>query len=166
MIYHVPVLVESVVHFLITNPKGIYVDSTIGGGGHAEAILNHLHEKGRLIGIDRDDDAVSYCRKRFSSSGDRIHILHNAFEHVDRILNDLAISEIDGLFMDLGVSSHQIDSKERGFSYLTDGPLNMRMNMDTLLNANEIINIKLKGQHLVGKRAVERFFRYNYPAKV
>ncbi len=140
MIFHVPVLVKSVIHFLITNPDGVYVDGTLGGGGHAEAILNSLTQKGRLIGIDRDDEAVLYCQKRFSSADNRILILHDAFEHIDRILNDLSISEIDGLFMDLGVSSHQIDTIERGFGYLSDGPLSMQMNTHQSMDAREVVN--------------------------
>ncbi|MBN2029941.1 16S rRNA (cytosine(1402)-N(4))-methyltransferase RsmH [bacterium] len=140
MIFHVPVLVESVIHFLITNPEGIYVDGTIGGGGHADAILKGLDQKGRLIGIDQDDEAVLFCQKRFSSAGNQILILHNAFEHIDRVLNELSISEIDGLFMDLGVSSHQIDTIERGFSYMSDGPLSMQMNTHQSLDAREIVN--------------------------
>ncbi len=140
MIFHVPVLVESVIHFLITNPEGIYVDSTLGGGGHADAILRDLDQKGRLIGIDQDDEAVLFCQKRFSSEGNRILILHDAFEHIDRVLNELSISKIDGLFMDLGVSSHQIDTTERGFSYMSDGPLSMQMNTHQSLDAREVVN--------------------------
>ena len=154
MIFHVPVLVKTVIHFLVVNPSGIYVDGTIGGGGHAEVILNCLHKKGRLIGIDQDADAVTCCQERFFSYGNRIRIFHEAFEYADRLLTDLGISEIDGFFLDLGVSSHQIDTRERGFSYLREGPLSMQMNSSTFLSAQEVINTYSE------RDLADIFFRY------
>ena len=138
--FHVPVLVDAVLAFLLTNPSGIYVDGTVGGGGHGESILNRLDKKGKLIGIDRDERAISFCRERFSSYGDRIRLVQGEFGDVDVLLGDLGISEVDGLLLDLGVSSHQIDTVERGFSYLTDGPLDMRMDMSVLKRGRDVIN--------------------------
>lgn len=139
-VFHVPILVQEVVRFLVTDPSGIYVDATLGGGGHAEAILSVLSEEGRFIGIDRDPEAIQYATDRLSRFGNRIHIVHGEFGRLEEILTELHIAQVHGIFFDLGISSHQIDSPERGFSYRKDGPLDMRMNFRTGLTAKEIVN--------------------------
>lgn len=138
--FHIPVLVDKVLDFLLTDRAGIYVDGTIGGGGHSEAILNRLVEEGRLIGIDRDRDAVAFCKKRFSSYGEKMHIAYGDLSTLDFLLENLGIKQIDGLFLDLGISSHQIGTSERGFSYIEEGPLDMRMDVSVSICAKDIVN--------------------------
>jgi len=139
-VFHLPILVQEVVQFLVTDPEGIYVDATLGGGGHAEAILCSLSEKGRLIGIDRDPEAIAYAKSRLSHFGEKIHIIHGEFGALETILQSLNLNQVHGIFFDLGISSHQIDSPERGFSYRMDGPLDMRMNFHTGMTAKEVVN--------------------------
>lgn len=152
--FHIPVLVQEVVRFLVTDPNGVYIDTTLGGGGHAEAILCTLSDKGRLIGIDRDPEALQYARTRLSHFGEKIHIVHGEFGKLKEILNEIHITQVHGIFFDLGVSSHQIDFSERGFSYRKDGPLDMRMNFLTGLTAKEIVNTYSE------EALRELFFRY------
>ncbi len=139
-LFHTPVLVDAVLQFLITNPSGIYVDGTVGGGGHSEAILKHLDKDGKLIGIDRDKDAVAYCQNRFSSYAGQVQILHGELAEIDHLLTEIGVEQIDGLLLDLGVSSYQIDVPERGFSYLLDAPLDMRMDRSKGKTARDIVN--------------------------
>jgi 16S rRNA (cytosine1402-N4)-methyltransferase len=138
--FHEPVLSKEVIKFLITDLSGIYVDGTVGGGGHSDLVLKQLSSEGKVIGIDRDKAAIDICRQRFSGYGDKISLMQGDFENVDLLLKELNISEIDGFLIDLGVSSYQIDNNERGFSYLKDGPLDMRMNPDKGKSAKEVIN--------------------------
>lgn len=135
--YHVPVLVERVLEYLITNLKGVYVDGTLGGGGHAEAILERLDDDGKLIGMDRDEEAVAYSGRLLERYGDRIEILHDRFGCVAERLDG---KRIDGFLLDLGVSSHQLDAPERGFSYASEGPLDCRMDAGTGQRAEEVVN--------------------------
>lgn len=139
-VFHKPVLVESVLQFLLTDSSGTYVDGTVGGGGHSEAILRHLSQKGRLIGIDRDRDAVAFCQNRFSCFGERVKVVKGDFGDVDLLLTGLSISQIHGFFLDLGLSSFQVDTAERGFSYLADGPLDMRVDVSSLRSARDVVN--------------------------
>jgi len=138
--YHIPVLVDEVVEYLITDLEGIYVDCTVGGGGHAEAILNTLGGKALYYGIDRDKDAVSYAQRRLSRFKEQVILIHGELRDIDTILKKEGVTLIDGAFMDLGVSSYQIDTPKRGFSYRLGGPLDMRMNRDQSLTAEYIIN--------------------------
>jgi len=125
--YHLPVMREEVVAYWITDRDGIYVDSTIGGGGHAEALLDRLTERGRLIGIDRDEEALAAAEERLRRFGRRVVLKQGVFSEMEAILTDLGLQDVSGVLFDLGVSSHQIDRPERGFSYRQDGPLDMRM---------------------------------------
>jgi len=111
----------------MTDRDGIYVDGTIGGGGHAEALLDRLTERGRLIGIDRDEEALAAARERLRRFGRRVVLRQGTFSEMEAILTELGIEDVSGVLFDLGVSSHQIDRPERGFSYSRDGPLDMRM---------------------------------------
>jgi 16S rRNA (cytosine1402-N4)-methyltransferase len=137
--FHIPILLHETVTLLLTDLSGIYVDGTLGGGGHSSEILGRLYKSGRIVGIDRDSDAVMHCRKKFTNSN-HIHIVQGDIENIDRILDDLNIKQINGYLLDLGLSSHQIDSQERGFSYLTNGPLDMRMDVSLPVSARDIVN--------------------------
>jgi 16S rRNA (cytosine1402-N4)-methyltransferase len=138
--YHIPVMVSEVVHYLVTRPQGVYVDGTLGAGGHTEAVLGALTPQGKVIGIDRDEEAVAFCRKRLAGWGDRVILAQGELEDLDVILSGIGISSIDGMLLDLGVSSHQIDTATRGFSYLEPGPLDMRMDTKQSLTAETVIN--------------------------
>jgi len=139
---HLPVMLHSAVDGLAIKPDGVYVDCTAGGGGHSEAIAERLSGGGVLISIDRDADAIDACRKRLSRFGDTVKIVHDNYANLPAILDDLGIKEIDGILMDLGVSSYQIDTTERGFSYSADedAPLDMRMDRKQKLTAEDVVN--------------------------
>jgi len=138
--YHVPVLREEAVGCVVNDTSGVYVDGTLGGGGHSEALLERLSEDGRVIGIDRDAEAIDSARKRLSRFGDRLCCIHDRFGRIDAVLDTLSIRRIDGLLLDLGVSSRQIDAARRGFSYSKEGPLDMRMDGRSGLTAADIVN--------------------------
>lgn len=140
--YHAPVLYKAVIEGLVTNPSGVYVDGTLGGGGHTAALLNVLADDAHVIGIDQDSEALEEVRQRLSRDLERgrLRLLHGNFGDVERLLRDEGISEIDGMLLDLGVSSHQIDVAERGFSYIAEGELDMRMDRRSGLTADEIVN--------------------------
>ena len=137
---HISVLLEESVNFLKVNPDGIYVDGTLGGGGHSELILKHLGEKGRLIGIDRDTIAIEAASERLKGFGEKFVPIHDNFKNVKDILSRLNVEKIDGAILDLGVSSPQLDDGERGFSYNYDARLDMRMNKEDTLSAFEVVN--------------------------
>jgi 16S rRNA (cytosine1402-N4)-methyltransferase len=136
---HVPVLLNETINSLNIKKEGIYVDCTLGGGGHSFEILKRLSHKGRLIGIDEDTSAINATRERLNKFKN-ITYVHNNFYYIDEILEELKIDKVDGILMDLGVSSYQLDESERGFSYMKDAPLDMRMNRDSSLSAYEVIN--------------------------
>lgn len=138
--YHVPVLVSEAIQYLITDPSGLYVDATLGGGGYSEIILSSLNDRGRVIGIDRDSEAIEFAARRLSLYADRLTLVHSDFGGIDEVFGHHHVNSIDGIVFDLGVSSHQIDEPERGFSYLTDGPLDMRMNQKDKLTAWDVVN--------------------------
>ena len=124
--YHKTVLINETINLLNVKESGVYVDATLGGGGLSQEILNRLGNRGKLISIDVDQDAIDYCKQKFNGDP-RIQIFHSNFIDLDKILSSLKINSVDGICMDLGVSSHQIDCPERGFSYMKDAPLDMRM---------------------------------------
>ena len=125
--FHEPVLIDQVLKFLIGNPAGVYVDGTLGGGGHSLAILKRLSANGTLIGIDLDEQALEFARNRLKAFGSQVVLRQDNFAEIGLILRSLKLYPVDGILLDLGVSSHQIDTGERGFSYSTAGPLDMRM---------------------------------------
>lgn len=131
---------EEVVANLVTNNSGIYLDCTIGFGGHSCEILNKLDNKGRIIGLDCDIDAFKYSKKRFKSSDDRVRVFNSNYIDYEQVLNSLDISEIDGAFLDLGISSYQIDEPRKGFSYRYDGPLDMRFDTNYNVTAFDVLN--------------------------
>ena len=120
--FHIPVLRQETAAWVVCDPQGTYVDGTVGGGGHAECLLERMGEAGRLIGIDRDPDAVQEALRHLRRFGGRAEVVQAPFWKLPRILADLGVSRVDGVLFDLGVSSHQINRSERGFSYRQDGP--------------------------------------------
>lgn len=124
---HEPVLAEPVLEHLAPQPGEVFCDATIGGGGHAEMLLEATEPDGRLLGIDRDPEAVRAARARLARFGDRVTVLHGRFSELERLLERAEIGALDGLLVDLGVSSHQLDTASRGFSFMRVGPLDMRM---------------------------------------
>ena len=137
--YHVSVLLDECIHALNIKPDGIYVDGTLGGAGHSSQIAARL-TTGRLIGIDRDPKALKAAGERLAPFGDRVTLVHSNFSQLDEVLDNLGIEGVDGILLDLGVSSPQLDEAERGFSYMADAPLDMRMNSEDSLNAFEVVN--------------------------
>lgn len=135
---HIPVLLNEVIEGLKINPDGVYIDATVGMGGHSYEIAKRLGG-GRLIGLDRDQYALGQSRKRLAEFGDRVSLFHGNFTDIKRILNENGIYEADGILMDIGVSSPQLDDPERGFSYMHDGPLDMRMDRGQELTAEHLI---------------------------
>lgn len=127
---HISVLLNESVDALNVKPEGVYLDGTLGGGGHSSLICENLGESGTLIGIDRDTAALSAAGKKLEKYNCRILTVHDNFFNVKRILESLKIPNIDGAILDLGVSSPQLDEAERGFSYNSDARLDMRMNRD------------------------------------
>jgi len=140
--YHAPVLVREVVDHLVTNEGGRYVDATLGGGGHAAALLDALGDEGRVLGIDRDADALAAARSRLSAAVEagRFQAVQGTFGQLTALLETHSLVPIDGLLLDLGVSSHQIDEADRGFSFQREGPLDMRMDPRGGLTAHQIVN--------------------------
>lgn len=138
--FHQPVMPEEVVRFLACKPGGIYVDGTLGGGGHAFEILKKTAPDGRLIGIDRDSDALVESERRLRPFGDRPTLVKGNFADMAEILSDLDIRCVNGILLDLGVSSHQLDTAERGFSFNSDAPLDMRMDRSRGLAARDLVN--------------------------
>ncbi|MCF0149028.1 MAG: 16S rRNA (cytosine(1402)-N(4))-methyltransferase RsmH [Clostridium sp.] len=136
---HVSVLLNECIEGLNIKENGIYVDGTLGGGGHSSEILKNLSDEGLLIGIDQDKDALKAASNRLQNYKN-VKYVHNNFYNIDSILNELEIEKIDGMLMDLGVSSYQLDTGDRGFSYMQDAPLDMRMNRDNQLSAYEVVN--------------------------
>ena len=137
---HVPVLKDKVIEYLITNKSGIYIDGTLGSGGHARSILNELNPDCKVIGIDRDLEAIDYCRKQFSDCLNQMELIHGEFGQIDEILDNLHITAVDGFFLDLGISNHQLECGSRGFSYQKTGPMDMRMDTSGQMTAGEIVN--------------------------
>lgn len=137
--HHVSVLLLESVEGLNISPDGIYVDGTMGGAGHSKEILKRL-SGGKLIGFDRDSEAISVCRKRLEDFGDAVTYVNRNFNDIKDVLRDLNIDKIDGALLDLGVSSYQLDCKERGFSYHADAPLDMRMDQNARVSAYDVVN--------------------------
>ena len=137
--HHVSVLLAESVDGLNIHSGGIYVDGTMGGGGHSSEILKRL-DSGKLIGFDRDETAINVCRERLSGYSDRVEFVNRNFFEIKDVLAELGIEKIDGAILDLGVSSHQLDTAERGFSYQHDAPLDMRMNVKDTLTARDVVN--------------------------
>lgn len=136
---HIPVLYNETIEGLNVKPEGTYLDCTLGGGGHSSAILERL-KGGRLVGIDQDQEAIDYTRNKLADYGDSFIAVKGNFEQAPEILESLGIDGLDGILMDIGLSSQQIDVVQRGFSYSQDAPLDMRMNRDLKFSAYDVVN--------------------------
>lgn len=137
---HYSVLLSETIDQLHIKPDGVYLDGTLGGGGHAEAVLERLSDKGRLFGFDQDEAAIKAASERLSPFGDKVSIIRNNYRNAVAVLKGLGVDGLDGIVLDLGVSSYQFDTAERGFSYRYDTALDMRMDQRSTLSAKEIVN--------------------------
>lgn len=137
---HVSVLLNETVDGLAVKENGIYVDGTLGGGGHAWHVVSRLGENGRFIGIDQDGDAIKAASERLKPFADRVTIVRSNYEQFDEVLDELGVDRVDGIMLDLGVSSYQLDTVERGFTYKEDTPLDMRMDTRNEMTAKDILN--------------------------
>ena len=155
---HISVLAEETIENLNIKPDGIYADLTLGKGGHSKRILEKLSDKGRLIAFDQDKEAIMAAKENLKDFSNVIYVNTN-FENFESTLKDLNISKIDGALMDIGVSSYQIDNASRGFSYMHDGPLDMRMDVENELTAETIVNEYSKEEltEIFSKYGEERF---------
>ncbi|MES9684641.1 16S rRNA (cytosine(1402)-N(4))-methyltransferase [Bacillus sp. AFS001701] len=154
MFEHITVLLKETVDSLDINEDGIYVDCTLGGGGHSEYLLSQLSSKGRLIAFDQDETAIRHAKERLNKYENQLTIVKSNFKHIKEELHHLGIYEVDGILFDLGVSSPQLDVAERGFSFHQDAPLDMRMNQEQTLSAYEVVN------DWPYEQLVKIFFRY------
>lgn len=154
MFEHKTVLLEETVEGLNIHPDGVYVDCTLGGAGHSELILSQLSENGKLYAFDQDDTAIAHAKDKLSQFGDRITIIKSNFLHLQEELESRGVEKVDGVLYDLGVSSPQLDTPERGFSYHHDAPLDMRMDHDGEVSAYDVIN------HWDYHELVKIFFKY------
>ena len=138
---HTSVLLEETIEYLNIRPDGIYVDGTLGGGGHAFQVCRKLGERGRFIGIDQDEDAIEAAGKRLAPFGDKVTILRSNYEQMREALRRQEVESVDGIVLDLGVSSYQLDDPERGFTYRTpEAPLDMRMDRRQAMTARDVVN--------------------------
>jgi 16S rRNA (cytosine1402-N4)-methyltransferase len=140
MVYHIPAMPVEAIRYLACRPKGIYVDATLGGAGHAERICEASAPDGILIGIDQDADAVAHARDVLARVAGRVHLFNANFVHLPALLAQLHIAAVDGILVDLGLSLHQIDASGRGFSFQRDEPLDMRMDTGSAETAADIVN--------------------------
>ena len=137
---HQSVLLEETIENLNIVPDGIYVDGTLGGGGHAFHVCSRLGEKGHFIGIDQDAAAIEAAGERLRPFGDKVTIVRSNYSDMKQVLNDLGIYKVNGIVLDLGVSSYQLDTAERGFTYRENAPLDMRMDQRQDKTARDIVN--------------------------
>ncbi len=137
---HIPVLFREIMEIMVPKPGEFFVDCTLGGGGHSKGFLERTSPNGLLIGIDQDSDALVAARQNLRAYDGRIMLVHSNYSKLDKILNDYAPEGVDGILFDIGVSSHQLDEAERGFSYMQDAPLDMRMDQTQSLDAWQVVN--------------------------
>ncbi|MCM1245438.1 MAG: 16S rRNA (cytosine(1402)-N(4))-methyltransferase RsmH [Roseburia sp.] len=137
---HVSVLLEECIEGLCIKPDGIYVDGTLGGAGHGYEVCRRLSEKGRFVGIDQDEDALRASAERLREFGSRAAVVKSNYTYIKEVLKEQKIDGVDGILLDLGVSSYQLDTEERGFSYMADAPLDMRMDRSQQMTARDLVN--------------------------
>lgn len=138
--YHVPILLHKSIQILKPKPGGVYVDATLGGGGHFQELLKQAEYHGTFIGIDQDETAIINAKRNISQFSCDIRLVHDNFSNIKKIIKENNLDKVDGILFDLGVSSHQLDEGARGFSYMQDAPLDMRMDRRKTLNAKDVIN--------------------------
>lgn len=138
--HHVSVLLDECIENLNIKPDGVYVDCTMGGAGHSKEIVKKLSNKGLFIGFDQDKNAIKTAKERLSEYSDRVKFVHSNFENIKDELEKIGVYKIDGVLADLGVSSHQLDEADRGFSYMQDAPLDMRMDVRCEFSAYDVVN--------------------------
>lgn len=157
---HEPVLLKECIKALNINPDGIYIDGTLGGAGHSLEIAKKLSPKGLLIGIDRDTEALRTAKDKLKNYTN-VRYIHDNHDNIKQILEELQINGVDGILLDLGVSSYQLDEKSRGFSYIADAELDMRMDKEQKLTAKEIVNTYLEEKlaNIIWEYGEERFSR-------
>ena len=157
--FHIPVLLKEVIDGLNIKPDGIYIDGTVGGGGHSSEIARRLNGKGKLFCFDQDSEALAAAKERLKEYGDRIEFIHDNYVNAVSTLQDMGIDGADGILLDIGVSSYQLDNPERGFSYNADAPLDMRMNRENKLTAYDIVNSYSKSElvRILKEYGEERF---------
>ena len=156
---HVSVLLNETVDGLNVKPDGVYVDATLGGGGHAYEVCSRLGKHGRLIGIDQDADAIAAATKRLEPFADKVTVVRSNYENIASVLHDLGIEKVDGIYLDLGVSSYQLDTASRGFTYREDAPLDMRMDQRNTQTAADIVNTYSETElyHIIRDYGEDRF---------
>lgn len=159
---HNPIMLNEILSGLCINPDGIYLDCTIGGAGHSIEILKRLSSKGRLIGIDKDDDALCVCREKLKDYGN-VTLIKSDFKDIQKVLDDLNIESLDGVLIDLGVSSYQLDNPDRGFSFRFDSKLDMRMDKSQELSAYDVVNTYSKS-HLT--RIISEYGEEEYASSI
>lgn len=137
---HIPVMYREVVDLLNIHPGAVIVDCTLGMAGHAKMILEKIGPKGRFIGVDRDKQSLAIAQQNLSAFKDQCDFVHDDFRHIDRILSERDIRQVDGILLDLGISSFQLNDPQRGFSFKADGPLDMRMDQESYISAYDLIN--------------------------
>ena len=156
---HKSVLLDEVIEGLAIKPDGTYVDGTLGGAGHASHVCERLAEGGRFIGIDQDADAIAASTRRLAPYGDKVQIVRSNYSDMVNVLHELGIEKVDGITLDLGVSSFQLDTAERGFSYREDAPLDMRMDDRQEITAATVVNeyTEIELFHLIRKYGEDKF---------
>ena len=156
---HKSVLLYETVDSLNIKPDGIYVDGTLGGGGHAYEVCSRLGKHGCLIGIDQDADAIAAATKRLEPFADKVTVVRSNYENIASVLHDLGIEKVDGIYLDLGVSSYQLDTASRGFTYREDAPLDMRMDQRNTQTAADIVNTYSETElyHIIRDYGEDRF---------
>jgi len=137
---HQPVMVREVVEKLVTFADGVYADGTVGTGGHSRAICEKISPQGLLIGLDRDEESLRISRERLSCPGRRVNLFKASYAQIDRILNRLGIEKVNGVLLDLGMSTYQLEGSGRGFSFIRNEPLDMRMDLDEEVTARQLVN--------------------------
>lgn len=168
--HHVPVMLDECIEGLNIKPNGIYVDCTVGGAGHSKEIAKRLDQSGRLIAVDKDADALMVAGERLKEYGKRVSFIHDDFKNLTQDLDVMNVAGVDGILVDLGVSSYQLDNAERGFSYMKDAPLDMRMDRSQYLtafnvvneySANEIVKILFDyGEEKLARRIAENIIKF------
>ena len=156
---HKSIMLEEVIESLAIKPNGIYVDGTLGGAGHSSEIVKRLGEDGRLIGIDQDGEAIEAATKRLKPYKDKVTIVRSNYAQMKEVLRDLGIPKVDGILLDLGVSSYQLDNAERGFTYREDVPLDMRMDQRQTKTAKDIVNdySEMERYHIIRNYGEDKF---------